>query len=128
MQVDIKADKEGPSDKWAAYETSAAENPVLPYWPRVFFKLRWKILGRNPLAMTFGLWQYTLGEVLACIAIVSQFLWVLVLWVGDVRGMRSDVGTTGAHPAAPLSMLSRRACWHARPGPSCAPRDARAMC
>lgn len=90
--------KRAADDRWKAYEASSAENFVLPFVPRWIFKLRWMLLSSNLLAKRFGRWQFSVGELLACLMICGQLAWICVAWAANIGGMRYDVGTTGELP------------------------------
>jgi hypothetical protein len=91
--VSLQAKDHG--DRWKPYECSSSENLVLPFMPRWFFKIRWMILSSNPLAMRFSPWQFSVGELLAFLAISGQLLWICIAWAANIGGMRYDVGATG---------------------------------
>jgi hypothetical protein len=80
---------------WKPYEASHCENCAMRWLPRRFYQLRW-LLMRNPLAWSIGRSTHTIGELLMLTLIVGQAVTVLVLWLANVDGFRTDVSTTGA--------------------------------
>ena len=79
---------------WKPYEASHQENFIMWFLPRRFYQLRW-LLMRNPLAWSIGSTRHTWGELLVLCLFGVQFLWALIIWVGDIHGYRNDTVSTG---------------------------------